>query len=191
MTNNIMYAVPIGEKIVSNSHYIYNIAKYPMIGLGLIGVGYYVSGVLYQHDLLIELVSKFDTNNAHKLTILKHYILAKDSLNISNNLMVELVSKFNENTGYKLAMFKYYVLAQDNFDKLYESMNFEYFGKFLSNSNLALGYGAAAIYSQSTDLISRFLPENLPFTSAKADEGASIFNEIHETLEDAANIFIQ
>ena len=64
MTNNIMYAVPIGEKIVSNSHYIYNIVKYPMIGLGIAGLGYYVGGILYQHDLLIELVSKFDTSSA-------------------------------------------------------------------------------------------------------------------------------
>ena len=156
MINDRINEVSIDEEVVNNSLYIYNIVKYPIIGLGMVGLGYYASGILYQHDLLIELVSKFDKSSANKLTILKYYILTKESLNISNNFMVELVSKFNENTGYKLAMFKYYVLAQDNFDKLYESMNFEYFGKFLSNSNLALGYGAAAIYSQSTDLISRF-----------------------------------
>lgn len=132
MINDRINEVSIDEEVVNNSLYIYNIVKYPIIGLGMVGLGYYASGILYQHDLLIELVSKFDKSSANKLTILKYYILTKESLNISNNFMVELVSKFNENTGYKLAMFKYYVLAQDNFDKLYESMNFEYFGKFLS-----------------------------------------------------------
>jgi hypothetical protein len=184
-----MYAAPIGEKIVSNSHYIYNIVKYPMIGLGIAGLGYYVGGILYQHDLLIELVSKFDTNNAHKLTILKHYILAKDNLNISNNLLVGLVSKFDKNTGYQLAVFKHYVLAQDSFDNIYESMNLEHFGKFLSNSALALGYSAAYIYSKSSDFISGLMPDNLPFSS-KADEEYGLFNETYKALENVEDIFV-
>ena len=188
MINNIINTIPIGEKIVSNSHYIYDIAKYPVIGLGMLGLGYYASGILYEHDLLIELVSKFDKSNANKLTILKYYILTKESLNISSNPMIELVSKFNENTGYKLAMFKHYVLAQDNFDKLYESMNLDYIGKFLSNSSLALGYSTAYIYSKSSDFISGLMPENLPFSS-KADEGSGLFNETYEALENVTDIF--
>ncbi len=189
MINNIINTIPIGEKIVSNSHYIYDIAKYPVIGLGMLGLGYYASGILYEHDLLIELVSKFDKSNANKLTILKYYILTKESLNISSNPMIELVSKFNENTGYKLAMFKHYVLAQDNFDKLYESMNLDYIGKFLSNSSLSLGYSTAYIYSKSSDFISGLMPESLPFSS-KADEEYGLFNETYKALENVTDIFM-
>ena len=37
----------------------------------------------------------------------------------------------------------------------------------------------ASVYSESMDFISGLIPENFPFTYTKADEGASIFNEIY------------
>ena len=97
--------------------------------------------------------------------------------------------KFDKNTGYQLAVFKHYVLAQDNFDNIYESMNLEHFGKFLSNSALALGYSAAYIYSKSSDFISGLMSDNLPFSS-KADEEYGLFNETYKALENVEDIFV-
>ncbi len=34
------------DKGVINSHYIYNVLKYPIIGLGMVGLSYYASGTL-------------------------------------------------------------------------------------------------------------------------------------------------
>ena len=61
----------------------------------------------------------------------------------------------------------------------------------MSNSALALGYSMAYIYSESTDFISGLMPENLLFTSNKADEGFGILNETYEALENVADIFVQ
>ena len=105
MINDRINEVSVYEEVVNNSHYIYNIVKYPIIGLGMAGLGYYASGILYQHDLLIELVSKFDKSNAHKLTILKHYILTKESLNISSNPLIALVSIFNGSSSIAVSDF--------------------------------------------------------------------------------------
>ena len=54
-------------------------------------------------------------------------------------------------------------MTDSYFSLAYESTNLEYFTKFLSNSGLTLGYSMASIYSESVDLISGLVPENLLF----------------------------
>lgn len=40
----------------------------------------------------------------------------------------------------------------------------------------------ASVYSESMDFISGLIPENLPFTYTKADEGASLFSMKYNLL---------
>ena len=115
------------DKGVINSHYIYSALKYPIIGLGMVGLSYYASGTLNSNSLLVDLVSKFDRSSGYEIATLKHYILAREYLKLS-----------------------------------YESVSLDYFGKFLSNGGLTLGYSMASIYSESLDFISGLMPEDMP-----------------------------
>ena len=88
MIDNKLYIIEgLGNSNDINT--IYDVIKYPIIGVGIIGLGYYIGEMSRGNSLLVDLVSRFDKSSGYKVATLKHYeVTPKNQTNIRETFLI-------------------------------------------------------------------------------------------------------